>query len=459
MKKTFYLVLLIALIVSACKKSNNSESTMSSADETFYNNVIGLQNQAGTNFQTWVQSMDTLTAMNKVQQYFLSNSSVSSATVGSQGITVQYTNGMRGGIFINPEDNPGDSSQIGSFPKFPQPGSTRKSLVNNKQVIFLNPTYWERAYYANGIIATYNNAMPEVGFTLKSIYENQDATLDRFTQLSGNGIIHVYSHGLAYPDEKNIQEVYLLTGEVANLSSTIKYWSDIKNQDVAIFNVLYNKSLTGQVFNAYLITENFIASHNNFSKDTVLFYGGFCFSFLGSWDQLYTKFAKGAYFGFTWSVYTNWNAKWATSLIDSLADTLTGPAYNPEIWINGPNLPKSYYNNEDSLTVYIEYVGDGTLTFISPPSANFTWSPSSSKSSTQICLNSQVTVKDKSVANGFPITEWQWYFSNGNPDVYIGQQPPTITFNTLGSAFITLSVSNKFGFSSKQVVFNVVQCK
>ena len=298
--------------------------------------------------------------------------------------------------------------------------------------------------------------MPEVGFTLKSIYKNQDASLDRFTQLSGNGIIHVYSHGLAYPDEKNIQEVYLKTGEIANLSSTQKYWDDIKNGNILL---CYTKSGVSQKGNVYFISPSFIALHNNFSKDTVLFYGGFCFSFLGTWDNLYTKFAKGAYFGFSWSVYTNWNAMWATSLIDSLSDTLTGPAYNPEIWINGPYLPKSYYNNVDSLTVYIEYVGDGTLTFISPPSANFTWSASPSKSSTQICLNSQVTVKDKSLNNGFPITEWQWYFSNGNPDVYIGQQPPTISFNTLGSAYINLMVSNKFGSTSKQVVFNVVQCK
>ena len=342
MKKIFYFVLLVALIVVACKKNNNSESNMSTADETFYNNVISLQNQAGTNFQTWLQTMDSVTAMNKVQQFFLSNSSVSSATIGSQGITVQYTNGMRGGIFINPEDNPGDSSKLGSFPKFPPPGAIRKSLVNNKQVIFLNPTYWERSFYADWITSTYNNDMPEVGFTLKSIYKNQDASLDRFTQLSGNGIIHVYSHGLAYPDEKNIQEVYLKTGEIANLSSTQKYWDDIKNGNILL---CYTKSGVSQKGNVYFISPSFIALHNNFSKDTVLFYGGFCFSFLGTWDNLYTKFAKGAYFGFSWSVYTNWNAMWATSLIDSLSDTLTGPAYNPEIWINGPYLPKSYYNN------------------------------------------------------------------------------------------------------------------
>ena len=83
--------------------------------------------------------------------------------------------------------------------------------------------------------------MPEVGFTLKSIYKNQDASLDRFTQLSGNGIIHVYSHGLAYPDEKNIQEVYLKTGEIANLSSTQKYWGDIKNGN--FHSLLYNNQV------------------------------------------------------------------------------------------------------------------------------------------------------------------------------------------------------------------------
>ena len=37
--------------------------------------------------------------------------------------------------------------------------------------------------------------------------------LEFFTQLSGYGIIHIYSHGMAWPDDEHIQEVYVMTGE------------------------------------------------------------------------------------------------------------------------------------------------------------------------------------------------------------------------------------------------------
>lgn len=224
----------------------------------------------------------------------------------------------------------------------------------------INPTYWERSEYAAPLIQYYlNNCFPKVGFDFPIHYLNWTGTLDIFSQLSGYGIIHIYSHGAAWPNNKNIQEVYLLTGESASDNTTKKYWNDIKSGNIFLGLTKVSNSETA---NVYWISEKFIASHNDFSKDTVLFYGGFCYSFLGGWDQLYKKFAKGSYFGFDWSVWTDMNANWAKSLIDSLCDTLRRPPYNPEKWMTGPNPAKSYYDNDDKKTVHIEYVGDATLT-------------------------------------------------------------------------------------------------
>jgi len=78
------------------------------------------------------------------------------------------------------------------------------------------------------------------------------------------------------------------------------------------------------------------------------------------------KFAKGAYFGFTWYVETLMNSQWNISLIDSLCDTARRPAYNTEKWITGPNPSKSYFDAEVNLTVSVEYNGDGNLTLWKP---------------------------------------------------------------------------------------------
>jgi len=168
--------------------------------------------------------VDSLEVINQLQQYFLGDPSVTSATIGGQGIAVQYSNGMRGGIFLDPKDGPvNDTMTIGPPPSVPFPGLNEKSLVNRKTMVLLNPSYWERSAYTDQIITQYRDKfLPKIGFTLET-YKNEEANVDRFTQLSGYGIIQIYSHGWAWPKETDIKDVYLKTGEVENDYTTEKY--------------------------------------------------------------------------------------------------------------------------------------------------------------------------------------------------------------------------------------------
>ena len=457
MKKYLYFFLFIVILLPSCKKADNGDPDgWTPADEEFYNKVIDLQDLASENFETWILSMDSATALNQLQQFFLQNVAVSSATLGDQGIAVEYTNGMRGGIFINPMDDPDPGFlKANDFPKIPSPLKTPEALVNIKKAVFLNPSYWERSQYADWILQHYNYYMPWAGFTLQNAYKNQDASVSRFTGLAGYGVIHVYSHGWAYPKSSNISDVYLMTGEVASIAATLKYWPDIKKRMLIITKT---KNASGWK-NIYWINKDFIAGHNDFSQDTILFYGGFCYSFLGKWDQLNKNFAKGSYFGFSWYVRTNRNASWGASLVDSLCDTTRKPAYTTEKWISAPNPPKSYFEAAAQKTVRVQYVGDAALTFWQQPTAYFTWTASSMHSATEICRGSSVTVQDRSSGHGFPLTEWQWYFQNGTPSSYYGAQPPAIYFNTFGSGGVRLVVSNALGSNSSEVSFSIVNCK
>ena len=359
MKKIYLIFISLLIIFSACKKrtDENNNSTWTEEDQIFYNNIITLQDKGGENWTTWSKTMDSLEAINKLQQFFLSDPSVTSATIGSQGIAVQYSNGMRGGIFLNPENSHGEDSIImGPIPKIPYAPLNGKSLVNKKKMIFLSPAYWELSTYSNMMITTFKIYLPKSGFDLTQ-YENNDATVDRFAQLADHGIIYFDSHGWAWPNKKNIEEVYLLTGEEANDLTTKKYGDDLKKGDIPI--VIIDKESRKK--NVYWLSSKFITSHNDFSKDTVLFVGGLCYSFLGGWAQIYTKFAKGAYFGFDWGVKYWRCAQWSMSLIDSLCDTLRKPPFNPERWMTGTAIAKSYVD-EEGRTVHIKYVGDTTLT-------------------------------------------------------------------------------------------------
>jgi hypothetical protein len=459
MKKYFCFLLFGALLLSSCMKTTEDSNTdkLAPADEEYYNKILALQEQASGNFETWILTMDSVAALNKVQQMFAQNSLVSSATLGRQGVTVQYTNGIRGGIFVFPKDHPGAGSKKPvNTPQAPPAVKRPHSRVNIKQAVFLNPSYWERTSEADFVLQHYNTALPEISYSLDDIYKNQDATLDRFTKLAGHGLIHVFSHGLAWPDDVTLTDVYLKTGEETSLASTFKYWHDIYVTKSVI--VMRSKDATGWQ-NIYFINEEFIAGHNDFKKDTVLFYGGFCYSFLGNWYKISDKFAKGTYFGFGWSVYSDNNTGWAVSLVESLCDTTARPPNTSGIWFAGENPPKSYYDSDDQKTVYLFFYEDSMLSLWQPPEADFSWSSGSQSGPTQICAKQSVTVKDLSRDHGEPIQDWQWYFQNGEPQSFNGQQPPAIYFNTVGSGSIKLVITNPFGKSTKEVSFGVVKCK
>ncbi len=358
MKKTlvqFLFLLSIALVVFSCKKSDDDTSAgWTDEDKASYQQVISVQDQIGDQLDNWLQSMDSLDALNQAYEAFISNENVSSATINSQGIAVQYANGVRGGIFLRYKDDSGEVGEKSLLENIAVgPVEGLKSLVNQRKMILINPHYFERSYYTDQVKSIDESNLAKVGMELSTFYKNEEATVDRFTELSGYGIIHIYSHGWAWPKQENITDVYLLTGETANETTSAKYWEELKMGNIPVMKV------AGP--NKYLVSPQFIADHNDFSKDTVLFYGGFCYSFLGNWPDIIDEFADGAYTGYDWSVYTHKNANWCVNSLFNLSDTTADQPITLNDWFNDTEVPKSYWNERDSRTVHIHYAGDGNL--------------------------------------------------------------------------------------------------
>ncbi len=266
--KTFRWIILSILVANtACSdygKTKVTDNTVwDKGGEAYYNNVIDLQTQAGEKYETWSKTMDSMEAINKVKQFFLSDTTVTSATIGSQGIAVQYSNGMRGGILINPQNGSVEgASSSGTFENMVKTSTGINSFVNSRKAICLFSVYWQYKDVLDVIERYYTSRLPNVGMNLAAVYKNSMASIDRFTELTGYGIIHIDSHGFAWPSEASISEIYLQTGEVANLNTTIKYWKDVIKGNLTVML----KSFT----QLYFLSPEFISSHNDFSKDTVL---------------------------------------------------------------------------------------------------------------------------------------------------------------------------------------------
>jgi len=361
MKKHFLFLLitslfLLFLLINSCKKNTGDDPSgeWTKAEKESYDQALNTQDQVGEDLDDWFQSMDSLDAIQKAYEEFVNSENVSSATINSQGIAVQYSNGMRGGLYLNPKDDKGEVGGMPFLGHVSGKSNNLKSLVNKRKMILINPHYSDRNYYTDQIYNFATTNLGKVGMELPTFYKDEQATVDRFTELSGYGIIQIYSHGWAWPKEENITDVYLLTGETANETTSEKYWDELKKGNIPVMKV------AGP--NKYLVSEKFLADHNDFSNDTILFFGGFCYSFLGDWPDIIDEFADGAYVGYDWSVYTFKNANWTVNTIYHLTDTTADNPITLNDWFNDTEVPKSYWNERDNRTVNIQYTGDGNLT-------------------------------------------------------------------------------------------------
>lgn len=337
--------------------------------------ILTIQESIGDDLEEMIASLDTAAVKDSLVKLFEADTAhVLTAAANSQGVAVEYKNGMRGGVLIDPLDL-GGTPPAGPTDKRDASSPVAASIENHRPVshktILLNPSYFERQAFADPLIAQANAGFAKTGYSNFEVYTNSQCTLDRFASLSGYGIVHFYSHGWAWPDDVNIKEVYLMTGELASPATTAKYFSNIKAGRIPI--VQYGSG------NRYFVSPSFVAHHNTFHDDTTFVYLGFCYGWLGNWQDTLTQAAgAGACVGFDWSVYTSWNAMWARHLYNDMCDTSRSVPMNLAFWrAHAPAIDNTYWDPNDRRWVSIWNQGFSDLvlwnalriTSIDPPEA------------------------------------------------------------------------------------------
>ena len=314
MKRTFNLirwifpVFMAVLIIVGCSSEDSTDPaprTPTYTSEQIQEMIITPQEEMDVVLVDLLTTgMDTTAAMESVLALFLEDPNVEWGEVGKQGIAISYQGGMVGGIFLDPEDDPEVDVEI---PEAGSPGPTLPPSYGRKatpkKAIFLNPHYDDRVEFADAIISNYQNKLGPAGYDSLEIYKNSEVTLEKFTELSGHRIVHIYSHGWAWPSKTNIQEVYLMSGETYSADTHLEYWEEIEDGDVPLVKIHDGVM-------QFFVSPDFIEKHNSLNDETLV-YGGFCYSGLGSWPHVMVDDEKvGGYVGFDWSVLTAWNAAW-----------------------------------------------------------------------------------------------------------------------------------------------------
>lgn len=325
-----------------------------------YLDVESIQNQCSQVFSDLIAGMDTLTAKEQLVQWFLADPSVAWAASSEQGVSVLYQNGMRGGILIDPLED-----QMGiQLPDTNKVAGTKIQgsavIPGKKDAILFHPVYSEMNTFFPYLHPVYKMELPKVGMGLKKIALSSSANLSVLENLDEYGFIHFFGHGYAWPSCDNITEVYTQTGEAVTPETSLKYWNYIKDNKIILLTDFTEMKMY------YWVGPEFITDVNDFSKDTALVYGEFCFGFLGGWPSIVNRFAKGAYLAADWSVAADYGTGWGMHLIINLCDTSKDVPVSVDEWMKEtPDMAKSYVD-ENNHTVNIRYAGDGTLTLWKP---------------------------------------------------------------------------------------------
>lgn len=105
---SFIILVSLSLIWWGCKK-DEGENLPDPGEIEEINNAVLLQEDAYDQLIGLLESEDTLTAKNTILASIQNDPLVQSAGINSQGLYIQYENGMRGGLIIDFEDDPQDT--------------------------------------------------------------------------------------------------------------------------------------------------------------------------------------------------------------------------------------------------------------------------------------------------------------------------------------------------------------
>ena len=357
--KSSSLLCLLILIIS-CNKDKDGTPQLSTEQEKVQSNILSIQSNNYNLFEDLIQEMDTISAKDSVLQVFLADTSVEWAQVNDQGIAVQYNSGIVGGLLIDPKRYPGvDTGDLELY--YDTIGSSmRKNDLNLKstgnyilpaheRTLFLCPVYNEFLTPVSILMDKYDEYFSKTKYWIPERELNDAASVEKFTFLENYGVIIIYTHGVAWPCEKELYEVYIQTGEIVNGATSSRYWRYI---DTGLIPLIY---LEDESY--YFISPRFITEYNNFTKDTTLIYGDFCYSALGSWPDEMINAGAGGYFGYSWATHSCMSDAWQQALFRELCDTTKARPVTCNDWITNKKTIKSYMNFEYDKMVYIKYFG------------------------------------------------------------------------------------------------------
>lgn len=353
---------------------NYDDEDSSEEQEQALNTAITLQDDASNIANDLFSSgMDTLAVIDSIATFFSNDTSIQDVWADSEGVAVEYKNGIAGGIFIGRYNKP--IKQIGKSNSKVISSQLSKGLLGEAQEPKIKKSiYFDGAYssedfkkYNDKNINAANEGFSKIGVAPFDKYLDNNATIEVLSSLDQYGYIHLTGHGWHrysgngfYKDKK---ETYFLTGEKPQLNKTYgELWDDILNKKIVI--------ISHENENRYWVSSNFVAERNNFSGNNTFIYNAFCYGFRENWqNELIQNSGASALVGYYWAVWANFESEWAIKMYNAMSDTAQSePEKIGSCVQNITNGNRGYYDvgDWDPFIIKMNHSGDTDLTFWEP---------------------------------------------------------------------------------------------
>ncbi len=316
-KTVFFGVLIVFCILYLSCKENTPTDTIDNENLLItLENHNQLENQALQLFDSLlVINQDTQTTISSVVLFFNNNPDVTWVTYNNyNAIVVEYSEGMLGGLLLEA----GSENQL----------VKRNEIQNDLNTIPTKEGSLYLAYapeYREIFFQTYlkmSEELSKVGYSFSSceLLENNQVTPISLRNISGKGVIHFNGHGVTIPnpyDSSKIDEVYLclsynINEDIEQINSNI--YSDLRDKSIGTI-----KDLSGIRY--YMVSPRYLAKYNDWHQENPIVWGGFCYSFLGTWQQSLKNIGTACYFGWDRAVHVDVDAENARRFYEFICET------------------------------------------------------------------------------------------------------------------------------------------
>lgn len=316
-------------------------------------------------------AMDTTAAMDSVAALLAADPDVDWAINAGTQVNIRWKSGMPGFLLLRaggrrtdapilpapgrPEQGPG--AAIEATPSGPY------TLPKHRKSLYLAPCYQEFKFWDNDLIETADSVLPAAGFEPFTVVKESDVTLARFLSLAQGqyGIIRLSTHGAAYPDTNNIEEVFYLSGEVVTDASRAANADALANGLLGV-TTYYDE-------NRYSFCSPFLRDKLDFGDSKPIVLLGLCFGYLGSWaEDLRMRANAGAVMGWDWEVDARVDSGKMSYLFTDLCDTTLAKPWT----LQGYYRSIRPYYMEGSRQITLHYSAADSFAFWSPDELTIT---------------------------------------------------------------------------------------